>query len=67
MAQTKNRLIQQPSPSEEVALPVDVIPAEGEMAHIRFAFGVWLVVFAILAASIVWDSVYGLLFRHPPI
>jgi hypothetical protein len=46
---------------------VEIAPAEGEIRHIRFAFGVWLVVFSILAASILWDSIYGLLFRHPPV
>lgn len=66
MAQSKNRVIPQSPLAEEATLPIGAMPAEGEMLHIRFAFGVWLLVFSILAASILWDSIYGLLFRHPP-
>jgi hypothetical protein len=66
MAQQKNHFGEQPSRTEEAALPVDGEAAEGELYNIRFAFAVWLAVFSILAASILWDSVYGMLFRHPP-
>jgi hypothetical protein len=67
MAQTKNRTVQQPSRSEELPVAeLDVAPSDGDLVHIRFAFGVWFAVFSLLAASILWDSVYGLLFRSPP-
>jgi hypothetical protein len=67
MAQSKHRVVQQTPRVEEVALPVLIAPAEGEILYIRFAFGVWLVVFSILATSILWDSIYGLIYRHPPV
>jgi hypothetical protein len=65
MAQNKNRGAQPTPPrAEELDLTTaDVVPHERAMPHMRFAFGVWVVVFSILAASILWDSVYGLLFR----
>jgi hypothetical protein len=67
MAQTKNRSVQQTSRSEEpVFSEANVVPADGDLVHIRFAFGVWLAVFSLLAASILWDSIYGLLFRTSP-
>ncbi len=64
MAQPKNRVPQPPPKSEEVVVTeVDVVPNERAMPHMRFAFGVWFAVFSLLAASIIWDSIYGLLFR----
>jgi hypothetical protein len=64
MAQPKSRVPQQPAPIEdsEVTVPT-VAPNESAMPHMRFAFGVWFAVFSLLAASILWDSIYGLLFR----
>ena len=64
MAQNKNRVAQPAPRSEEIALTAaDVVPHEHAMPHMRFAFGVWVVVFSLLAGSILWDSVNGLLFR----
>jgi hypothetical protein len=63
MAQ-KSRVTQQPATSQEITLSeLDVASNERAMPNMRFAFGVWFVVFAILAGSIFWDSIYGLLFR----
>jgi hypothetical protein len=64
MAQAKNRMPNQSSRSEEPAVPATTeVLTEPEMPHIRFAFVVWCVVFSLLAFSIIWDSIYGLLFR----
>ncbi len=64
MAQTKNRVPPVAPKSEEVVVTAaDVVPNERAMPHMRFAFGVWFAVFSLLAASIIWDSFYGLLFR----
>ena len=65
MAQ-KSRVPQQPLKSQEIVLSeIDVVPNERAMPNMRFAFGVWFLVFALLAGSIFWDSIYGLLFRTP--
>ncbi len=66
MAQSKTRPSQQAGQTEPVAPVVEAIPTERELPHMRFAFGVWVVVFSLLALSIFWDSIYGLLFRSPP-
>ena len=63
MAQ-KIRVSQPPAKVQEIVLTdVDVVSNERAMPNIRFAFGVWFAVFALLAGSIFWDSIYGLLFR----
>ncbi len=69
MAQNKPRPPQQAprveaSPTPVVAAPAP--PADRNFPYIRFAFGVWAVVFSLLALSVIWDSIYGLLFRSPP-
>ena len=66
MAQNKNRGLQPGVELEVLSPAVDASPAEGELPHIRFAFGVWVLVFSLLALSIIWDSIYGLLLRSPP-
>jgi hypothetical protein len=66
MAQTKNRPSQQAGRTEEIPSVVDATPVERDLPHMRFAFGVWMVVFSLLALSILWDSIFGLLFRSPP-
>ncbi|CAN5188920.1 hypothetical protein BH10PLA2_BH10PLA2_20460 [soil metagenome] len=64
MAQNKNKT-SQGSGLEELPEVVAASP-EPELLNIRFALGVWAAVFSLLALSIVWDSIYGLLFRSPP-
>ena len=68
MAQNKNRPPQQlPRIEEQPDVVVEVPPPnDRNIPYIRFAFGVWVAVFSLLALSVIWDSIYGLLLRSPP-